>query len=55
MIDSLIATKEIQFVIKNLPQKNKTTPGSDGITEKFYQYERNKIVSILHRVFWKEK
>lgn len=46
-----ISITEIEFIVASLPTKK--IPGSDGITDGFYQTFKKKVISILHKLFQK--
>ena len=41
----------MELITKNLPIKN--TAGQDNVTGEFYQMLKEKILSILHKIFQK--
>ena len=45
------SSTEMELITKNLPIKN--TAGQDNVTGEFYQILKEKILSILHKIFQK--
>lgn len=47
-LNTTVTSKDIESIILNLPAKK--ISGSDAFSSKFYQINKEEIISILHKI-----